>query len=173
MSSGPSCFTEKPRIGLSICMDETPRSARMMSHRDSPACADSRLAEPAKFERCARRSSDRNPTTEGGFPPWAFDGISIGTQQLSSWLEARENFLRVSAIAQRTIDREFARLGRKDFQDLRHHDWPVRASRRFSRRHDFGDGFRITPRIVFLIFLLKAARVLATVVRAALTRRRS
>ncbi len=43
----------------------------------------------------------------------------------------------------------------------------------FAGGHDFGHGFLITLRIVFLILFLEAARVFATVTRAALVRRRS
>ena len=89
------------------------------------------------------------------------DGIDIQAEQFSSRLKARENFLGVSAVAERAVDCDFAGLGRKDFQDLRHHDRPVRAGGRLAGGDDFGDGFRITLRIVLLVLLLETARVFA------------
>ena len=100
-------------------------------------------------------------------------GSASRPSNLPSWLKARENFLGVSAVAQRAVDGDFARLGRKDFQDLGHHDGPVRAGRRFAGRHDFGDRLPIALRIVLFVLLLEAARVLAAVTRAALMRSRS
>ncbi len=56
----------------------------------------------------------------------------------------------------------------KDFQNLRHHDGPVRAGGCFAGRDNFGDGFPVTLRIVFFVFLLETARMLAAVARSAL-----
>ena len=46
MSSGPSSFTEKPRVGSSICIEEMPRSAKIMSTPSRPK-PDSTCGSPA------------------------------------------------------------------------------------------------------------------------------
>jgi hypothetical protein len=89
------------------------------------------------------------------------------------WLQVWKNFLRVSAVAQGAINRDFARLWGKDAQDLRYHDWPMRAGGRLPGGDDFSHGLLMSLRSVFLIFFLEAAGILAAVARATLVWRRS
>ena len=61
MSSGPACLLVKPRAGLSSCMEDTPRSARIISAPSAPI--DARAAwMPAKFDFLVTRHSSPKPS---------------------------------------------------------------------------------------------------------------
>jgi hypothetical protein len=85
MSSGPSSFTEKPRAGSSICMEETPRSARIKS---APAISFSRsehLRQPG--EVAAMRGENFRTETERAKPGLGlgqFNRIGVEAEQFSA-----------------------------------------------------------------------------------------
>ena len=72
----------------------------------------------------------------------------------------------MSAVAECAVHRHFSGLGRKDCEDFGHYDRAMRAGRGFAGSEDFGDGDGVALGIVFLVFLLKAARMFAGVARA-------
>ena len=76
----------------------------------------------------------------------------------------------MTAIPERAIDRDFARLRLEDIQNFLDHDRAMRAGRCFARRQDFRDSICVTRRIVFFVFLFEPARVFAGVARAAAVR---
>jgi hypothetical protein len=76
-------------------------------------------------------------------------------------LKAREDFPRVTAVTERAIHREFAGSGHQRFQNFRDHDGSMAAGGGFAGSEHFGDGVRVTLRIVLLIFLLEATRISA------------
>ena len=97
--------------------------------------------------------------------------VGIKAEQPSAGLQARENFLRVTAVAKRAIHGQFTGLGRKRGENFRDHDGAMRAGGRLAGREYFGDGAGITLRITLLVFLFKPARVLAGIAHAPPMRR--
>ena len=97
-----------------------------------------------------------------------FNRILIQAQQFSTGQNAGENFLRVTAIAQRAIHHEFAGLGREHFQNFRNHDGPVRAGGRLAGGENFLNRRRVLA--VLLVFVREPARVFAAVTLAAFVR---
>ena len=76
----------------------------------------------------------------------------------------------MATVAKRAIHRHFTGLGREHFKNLRDHDGPVRAGGSFAGRENFFHRLCITPGIMLLVFILKAARIFAAVTRTALVR---
>ena len=76
----------------------------------------------------------------------------------------------MSAVTKRAIHRELSRLRAQDFQDLLHHDRPMRAGRSLSARQNFRDILGVTRGIVLLVFLLETARVFARISDASFVR---
>lgn len=107
-----------------------------------------------------------------GFRLRQFHRVGVEAEQTSAGLEAGENFLRVTTVAERAIHGEFAGPGCKRDEDFRDHDGPVRAGGRLAGRQHFGDGVGVTLRIALLVFLLEPARVLAGIAHAPLVRSR-
>ena len=71
----------------------------------------------------------------------------------------------MTTVAERAIDRDVARLRRENVDDFRDHDWPMRTSRRSTRRQHLRDGLAITRRVAFLVFLFETARIFSTIPR--------
>src|SRR5258707_14483735 len=96
---------------------------------------------------------------EAGFGFRKFNRIGVEPEQFSSRLKAFENFLCVSAVAERAVSGNFAGLGLEHSQNFRDHDGPMRAGGSFAGREDFADSFGVTLWVVLLVFLLEAARI--------------
>jgi len=92
-----------------------------------------------------------------------FNGINVQSDQPPAGLKSKKNLLRMTAVPERAIHCDLTGLRRKHFQDFRDHDGPMRAGRRFAGRENFRDRFAIPLGIVFLVFVLESARILASV----------
>src|SRR5690349_14282344 len=128
---------------------------------------DQHLRQPR--EVAALDGEDVRAETERAQPGLGFrqlDRVGVESQQSSAGPEPREYFPRMATVTERAIHGQFARPGRQHFQDFRHHDGTMRARRGFAGREDFGDGFRVTFRLVFFVFVLEPARVPAGVTPA-------
>ena len=96
--------------------------------------------------------------------------IGIEAEQASGGLEAGEDFLRVSAVAERAIHRDLAGTRIQRGENFRDHDRTVHAGGSFTCGENFGDGFAIALWIAFLVFVLEATRIPAAVTGAAFVR---
>src|ERR1039458_3117562 len=94
--------------------------------------------------------------------------VGVEAEQSAAGQNFRQDFLRVAAVAERAIHRDFAGLRREDGENLRDHDRAMRAHRSFSAGDDFRNGFRIAA--VLLVFVLKPARIFSTITHAAFVR---
>ena len=74
----------------------------------------------------------------------------------------------MAAVAEGAVDGGLAGLKREDGENFLHHDGAVHAGGGLAGGEDLGDIVGVARRVVLLIFLLEAARVLAGVARAAL-----
>ena len=92
--------------------------------------------------------------------------IGVQSQEPPAGLEARQQFQRVSAVAQRAVHRHLPRLRLQRRENLRHHDRTMRPRRCFARSQDFGDRFRVARGMEFLVFLLEPARVFPGIPRS-------
>jgi len=104
--------------------------------------------------------------TEVCFSFWQFDGISIEAEETSARLNARQNFLRVATVTERTIDSDLAWPGIQDVQNFLDHDRSMRAGGSFAGGENFGDSFGVTLGIVFFVLFFEPARVFAGVAGA-------
>ena len=107
------------------------------------------------------------------FPAWldrSLPRIHVEPEETSAGLDARQDFLRMTAEAERAIGRQFAGSGREDFENLRDHDRPMTPRRGLPRRQHLRHGLRVSPRIALLVFFLEAPRILARVTRTAAVR---
>jgi hypothetical protein len=108
--------------------------------------------------------------SEASFGFWEFDRIGVEADEATAGLDARQDFLSMAAITERAIDCDFAELWSEDVENFPDHDGAMGAGGCFAGGEDFGDGFGVTLGIVFFVFFLEAARVLAGVARAAAMR---
>jgi len=69
----------------------------------------------------------------------------------------------MTAIPERAVDDEFARLGSKNFEDLTNHDRTMGARRRLSSGNDLGRGAGIELRRELFVLLRKMSGVFAFV----------
>jgi hypothetical protein len=65
----------------------------------------------------------------------------------------------MAAVAERRVHANFTRLGREDFHDFPLTNGPMGARRGFAAVHDFLDVIGVADGIVFLVFLVKTARM--------------
>ena len=110
--------------------------------------------------------------TQSGLRFRQFNGIGIEPKQSAARNDFAENVCRMTAVTQRAVHRNFARLRGEDLEDFGHHDGAMHAGRGFAGGHDFSDRVRVTFRVGFLVFFLETARVLAGIPHAAFVRHR-
>src|SRR5215472_6089449 len=101
--------------------------------------------------------------TQPGLGFWQLDRIDVKTDEPSAGLDRLEHHSRMAAVAERTINCDFARLWRKDLHHLANHDRTMRArwgppSFEYPR-----DVLRIALRRMFFIFLREMPRVFSVV----------
>ena len=93
-----------------------------------------------------------------------FDGVQIAGIQVSAALQLFQKLFCMAAVPQRCVKSGFAFLNPENLQNLVHHDRDMHASRRISLADDLLDFSLIFLRVVFFIFLFKAAWITAAVV---------
>src|SRR5262249_30259661 len=97
-----------------------------------------------------------------------FDSIDINSDEPAPRLDRRKQLRSMTAIPERAVDDEFARLGSKNFEDLANHDRTMRACRRLSSGNHLSRGAGIELRRELFVLLRKMSRIFAFVSRSPL-----
>ena len=118
MSSGPGALKEKPRPGVSSCIDDTPRSASTQSAPARPSAAST-----CRQAREVRSPRDEDVRAEAQAPQPGLglrqlERIDVEAEQPSARLEALEHRARVAAVAERAVHGDLAGLRVEHLQDL-------------------------------------------------------
>ena len=100
------------------------------------------------------------------------DGVDVPAVKMPLPRELFEHRVRVPAVAERRVEAALSRLDREHREDLLHHDGDVHARGRVPLRDDMRDLRAVLLRLLLLVLLLEAARILAAVMDAAAVRPR-
>ena len=142
MSSGPSCLYENPRSGLSICIDDRPRSANTKSTPSLQAISSSAALQPGVVTPLHHQFLVAvSEVAQALLTAWQLYGIDVEAEQLPTRENLAKDGFAVTTVAKGRIRTTIAGLEIESLQDLVDKDGPVLTRRCLARVKDLGRWF--------------------------------